>query len=65
MLTAQTVELTRNPAMIRSQLIGVAENLDWELFCRELMSYLPSATLRDFTEHLREQADIDDLLMFE
>jgi hypothetical protein len=51
--------------MIRSQLIGVAENLDWELFCRELMSYLPSATLRDFTEHLREQADIDDLLMFE
>lgn len=57
-------ELTRNPGMIRHMSIDVAENLDWELAYRELCSFLPTSTLRDFLEHLRDQADIDDLLFF-
>ena len=59
------MELTRRPGEIRGQLIDVANALDWELFSRELMAYLDTPTLRDFTDHLRAQADIDDLLSFD
>ena len=60
-----TMELTHQPGEIRSQLIDVAEALDWELFSRSLLSYLDTDTLRRFTEELRGEAEIDDLLHFE
>ena len=58
-------EITRHPGEIRAMQPGLAESLDWELYTRELLSFLPTATLREFNEHLRTVADIDDLLTFE
>ena len=60
-----TMELTRHPGEIRAMQFNLAEQLDWEQYSRELMSFLPTSTLREFTEHLREVADIEDLITTE
>jgi hypothetical protein len=43
----------------------IAEALDWELYAKSLITYLDPDTLRRFTEQLRDEADIEDLLIFD
>ena len=57
-------ELTCFPGEIRSMQIDIAEALDWELYAKSLISYLDTDTLRRFTLELRDEADIEDLLIF-
>ena len=59
------MELTRHPGEIRAMQFVLADSLDWEQYTRELMSFLPTETLREFTEHLRTAADIEDLITTE
>jgi hypothetical protein len=58
-------ELTSFPGAIRDMQHDIAEALDWELYAKSLISYLDTDTLRSFTEQLRDEADIEDLLIFD
>lgn len=50
------------PNTIRNQAIDIAEACDFELTFRELISFLPAATIQEFNEHMTEVADIDDIM---
>jgi len=58
-------ELTSFPGDIRGMQHDIAEALDWELYAKSLITYLDTDTLRRFTEQLRDEADIEDLLIFD
>ena len=58
-------ELTSFPGYIREMQHDIATALDWELYAKSLISYLDPDTLRSFTEQLRDEADIEDLLIFD
>jgi hypothetical protein len=58
-------ELTSFPGDIRGMQNDIAEALDWELYAKSLITYLDTDTLRRFTEQLRDEADIEDLLIFD
>ena len=58
-------ELTFFPGSIREMQHDIAEQLDWELYAKSLISYLDTDTLRRFTLELRDEADIEDLLIFD
>jgi hypothetical protein len=58
-------ELTSFPGDIRGMQHDIAEALDWELYAKSLITYLDPDTLRRFTEQLRDEADIEDLLIFD
>jgi hypothetical protein len=58
-------ELTSFPGYIREMQHDIGEALDWELYAKSLISFLDTDTLRSFTEQLRDEADIEDLLIFD
>ena len=52
---------TMTPSEIRSQVLTIGEACDHELTFQELVRFLPTSTLQEFVEHMREVADIDDI----
>ena len=55
-------ELVRDPSEIRSKAAHLAEELGEENTYLELIRFLPTATIAQFIDHLREVADIEDLI---
>ena len=55
-------ELVSDPSEIRTKAIELGEALNPEDVYLELIRFLPSATIADFIDHLREVADIEDLI---
>jgi hypothetical protein len=55
-------ELVSDPSEIRTKAIELAEALNHEETYLELIRFLPSATVAGFIDHLREVADIEDLI---
>ena len=49
------------PSEIRSQALTIGDACDYELTFQELVRFLPTSTLQEFVEHMREVADIDDI----
>jgi hypothetical protein len=54
--------LVSDPSEIRTKAIELAEALNHEDVYLELIRFLPSATIAEFIDHLREVADIEDLI---
>lgn len=54
--------LVSDPSEIRSKAALLGEELGQEDCFLELIRFLPSATVADFIDHLREVADIEDLI---
>lgn len=50
------------PSEIRTTALDLGEALSYEAAYEELIRILPSALVAEFIEHLREVADIEDLL---
>lgn len=50
------------PSQIRTKIFEIADALDYELTFAELIRFLDTATIEGFIEHLRDEADIEDLL---
>ena len=50
------------PSEIRSTALTIADACDYELTFQEIIRFLPSATVAEFIEHMREAADIEDVL---
>ena len=54
--------LVSDPSEIRSTAAKLGDELGHENTYLELIRFLPSALLADFIDHLREVADIEDLI---
>lgn len=55
-------DLVRDPSEIRSKAAQLGEELGEESIYLELIRFLPTATIAQFIDHLREVADIEDLI---
>jgi hypothetical protein len=55
-------ELVSDPSEIREKAIDLAVALNHEEVYLELIRFLPSATVAEFIDHLREVADVEDLI---
>jgi len=55
-------DIVRDPSEIRSAAIRLAEELGEENTYLELIRFLPTATIAQFIDHLREVADVEDLI---
>lgn len=47
-------ELTRHPGEIRTLQFTAIDEMGYEPYARELMSFLDTGTLREFMEHLQD-----------
>lgn len=55
-------DLVRDPSEIRSKAAQLGEELGEENTYLELIRFLPTATIAQFIDHLREVAYIEDLI---
>lgn len=55
-------DLVHDPSEIRSKAAQLGEELGEENTYLELLRFLPTATIAQFIDHLREVADIEDLI---
>ncbi len=54
--------LVSDPSEIRSTAAKLGDELDHENTYLEMIRFLPSATVAEFIDHLRQVADIEDLI---
>lgn len=55
-------DLVSDPSEIRDKAAELGEALIHEFAYLELIRFLPSATVAQFIDHLREVADVEDLI---
>ena len=55
-------DLVRDPSEIRSKAAQLGKELGEENTYLELIRFLPTATIAQFIDHLRQVADIEDLI---
>ena len=55
-------DLVSDPSEIRTKAIELGEALNHEETYLELIRFLPSAVVAEFIDHLREVADVEDLI---
>lgn len=60
--TVRFSDIVSDPSEIRTKAIELAEALNHDDVYLELIKFLPSATVAQFIDHLREVADIEDIL---
>jgi hypothetical protein len=60
--TYSFADLVSDPSEIRTKAIELGEALGHEGAYLELLRFLPSVLVAEFIDHLREVADIEDLI---
>ena len=55
-------ELVSDPSEIRSKAAELGEALNFEDTYLELIRFLPTSVTAEFIDHLREVADVEDLI---
>ena len=55
-------ELVSDPSEIRSKAMDLGEALNFEETYLELIRFLPTSVTAEFIDHLREVADVEDLI---
>ena len=55
-------DLVSDPSEIRDKAAELAEELGHENTYLEMIRFLPTATIAEFIDHLRQVADIEDLI---